>query len=189
MLQSISSYNTRGETTATEELHLLCYWRQLGNKWVEIAKFMGRSENWVKNNWKRVLKREGIAMDDKIDEKIRLLIGQLRESLQTPSRMVVDPTPPVEELDEIMSLGNLIKTIIGMKDVEDKDWPEPSLEEEKLGGGTVLSDTAKLSSMSKSLEYDQNEYYDPPGTMGLDMKSKANMTGVTSSTGYNYSHA
>lgn len=63
--------------TPTDELHLFCYWQQLGNKWVEIARFMGRSENWVKNNWKKVLKREGLSPNENIMDRMPELIEKL----------------------------------------------------------------------------------------------------------------
>ena len=72
----------RAEITAQEEFHLFSYWRQLGNKWVEIAKLMGRAENWVKNNWKKVLKRESIPLD----ENIRANIERLLEKLQCTAK-------------------------------------------------------------------------------------------------------
>ncbi len=69
----------RAEITQAEELRLFCHWMQLGNKWVEIAKLMGRAENWVKNNWKKVLKREGIPLDDQLQlqHNVALLIARL----------------------------------------------------------------------------------------------------------------
>lgn len=70
----------RSKITPTDELHLICYWQQLGNKWVEIAKFMGRSENWVKNNWKKILRREGLSPHEDTSEHIPGLIERLKEN-------------------------------------------------------------------------------------------------------------
>eukprot|EP00826_Nyctotherus_ovalis_P060489 TRINITY_DN8494_c0_g3_i4.p1 TRINITY_DN8494_c0_g3~~TRINITY_DN8494_c0_g3_i4.p1 ORF type:complete len:258 (-),score=36.74 TRINITY_DN8494_c0_g3_i4:197-970(-) len=70
----------KSKITPTDELHLICYWQQLGNKWVEIAKFMGRSENWVKNNWKKIFRREGLSPHEDTSEHIPGLIEKLKEN-------------------------------------------------------------------------------------------------------------
>jgi hypothetical protein len=67
--------------TPSDELHLICFWQQLGNKWVEISKFMNRSENWVKNNWKKILKREGLLPHEDNIEHIPALIEKLKQNV------------------------------------------------------------------------------------------------------------
>ena len=41
----------RGPWTEEEEATLLRHHTELGNRWSEIARRMGRSENTVKNHW------------------------------------------------------------------------------------------------------------------------------------------
>lgn len=86
MLTSINNIYDRSKMTPQDELHLFCYWQQFGNKWVEIAKLMGRSENSVKNNWKKVLRREGILTQENINEHIPALIEKLKFDAQNYSR-------------------------------------------------------------------------------------------------------
>jgi len=43
---------------------------------------MGRAENWVKNNWRKVLKREGLSLDNEnIKENVAILIEKLKKEI------------------------------------------------------------------------------------------------------------
>ena len=96
--------------TALERLQLCTYWLQKGNKWVEIAKLMGRTENWVKNNWKKVLKRESIIYPKSVEdlrskvaavtEKLRTAVGSIPVQTQraTDSRLDLSSPDVAEEL-------------------------------------------------------------------------------------------
>ena len=70
------------EVTDSERYKLCHYWLQLGNSWVKISRSMGRTENWVKNNWKKLLKKEGIDIRSS-SEEIREKIASLADSLKS----------------------------------------------------------------------------------------------------------
>ena len=182
---SNSHNNSRGETTETEELHLLCYWKQLGKKWVEIAKFMNRSENWVKNNWRRILKREGIPTDlhNPEDERIKALIEELSKRLENASNeVVVDNEAPEED---ISSDGSI--TAKGeMKGIEQKKWGALSLEEDKLYECMEVDSYEKLSTTGNSAIVKRGPFNDGYqfGMMDGDVKDKANTEEIMSYCNY-----
>lgn len=146
--------NCRGEINDTEELHLFCYWKQLGNKWVEIAKLMGRSENWVKNNWKRLLKRERIANDDNIIDKVTVIIEKLTKALEDSCSMMVDPLTSQEDYDNniFLSLDNFVTARSEIKEVKGKRWPAFASEEDRLGEIMELNNEEKASTKDQSIE-------------------------------------
>ena len=39
---------------------------------------MGRMDSWVKSNWKKIVKREGIHLDEKLQENIERLMEKLK---------------------------------------------------------------------------------------------------------------
>ena len=47
---------------------------------------MGRAENWVKNNWKKVLKREGIHISEGLQEDVAALIERLKVNSMSEAR-------------------------------------------------------------------------------------------------------
>lgn len=114
-----------------EEVKFLCYWQQLGNKWVEIAKLMERSENWVKNHWKRIVKFQRIPIDDKIKEKIALLMQKLTNELENSCSMVD------EEMNEI-SIDNFATARDEIKAILHKEWFAFNSAEDKLGNQMEL---------------------------------------------------
>lgn len=93
----------RSEITASEEFNLFCYWSQIGNKWADIAKIMGRAENWVKNNWKRILRREKIT---DIQKELAQLMEKLKENAMSEELLI----PPFcrEENEKIEELHNIM---------------------------------------------------------------------------------
>ena len=60
---------------------MFCYWLQLGNKWVDIAKLMGRMDTWVKTNWRKILKYEGIPINDHLKDNIKMLVEKLKANI------------------------------------------------------------------------------------------------------------
>jgi hypothetical protein len=54
--------NGRTRATLAEIVGLCEAWLSLGHKWGEIAQILGRSQAWVKEAWKRVLKAEDVSL-------------------------------------------------------------------------------------------------------------------------------
>eukprot|EP00826_Nyctotherus_ovalis_P052847 TRINITY_DN6779_c0_g2_i2.p1 TRINITY_DN6779_c0_g2~~TRINITY_DN6779_c0_g2_i2.p1 ORF type:complete len:249 (+),score=47.18 TRINITY_DN6779_c0_g2_i2:156-902(+) len=87
----LSTFNTR--ISKTEELHLLCFWQQKGDKWGEIGQLMRKSSTWIRSTWKQVLEREGIEENIELRNRVSLLVRSLEkkinaEDLQPPSNSV-----------------------------------------------------------------------------------------------------
>lgn len=95
------------------EAILLCHnWLKLGNKWVEIAKLMSRTENWVKNHWRKLLKRENIDLGTSSAEKIKqaarnILVRLQQNSLACEQSCNIIPDELEDFKDESSEVGAL----------------------------------------------------------------------------------
>lgn len=128
---------------------------------------MGRSENWVKNNWRRVLKREKIATDTHDQAQLSKRVEAIIEKLTTETE------PPKENLEDNMLLDDLVTVKEGMKDIEYDGYAEENKYVDYLGSNydEKLSTTAKsnpLTSNDASLHID----YDAPSITKTDAKNK-----------------
>lgn len=155
----------RGKMTPQDELHLLCYWQQLGNRWVEIAKFMGRSENWVKNNWKKILKQEGLAEQKDVSKFIPGLIEKAMANVHNyinPNQIV--PLVPINEeaksvkQDEQMMCNEFEELDINMKEEVKHNKPKDVfniLEEPIYSEGLAEDDIDESASKLMDTEVQQ----------------------------------
>ena len=53
----------RSDITNEEIAVLYKSWIRWGNSWLKIAKTLGRSKYWVKSNWKKLIKKQGIDIN------------------------------------------------------------------------------------------------------------------------------
>lgn len=147
--------------TPSDELYLFCYWQQLGNKWVEIAKLMGRSENWVKNNWKKILRREGLAPNDDLTKHVPALIERLKTKVANYTRSDIpefvdaEVNPPTEQQPYEMHEEE-------MKEVTYNEWeelPRFAIEEEKMSDDIDLSNCNEaIDEVSEDYDFSQDTY-------------------------------
>eukprot|EP00826_Nyctotherus_ovalis_P018761 TRINITY_DN15664_c0_g1_i11.p2 TRINITY_DN15664_c0_g1~~TRINITY_DN15664_c0_g1_i11.p2 ORF type:complete len:166 (+),score=55.10 TRINITY_DN15664_c0_g1_i11:552-1049(+) len=157
--------------TASDELHLLCYWQQLGNKWVKIANLMGRSENWVKNNWKKIMRRERIPSGgsrEKIMEYMPALIEKAKQRTLAQSTSESIDRPSEGSHTESIAAGQSVEA---MEDVKCRDSASIGSCPEELKAG----EEAKLKLFDDDLSsYSEEHAIDPvennvaSGLMDLD---------------------
>ncbi len=85
----------RTDITISEKYNLCYNWLHQRNSWVKIARTMGRTENWVKNNWKKLLKKENIvaASPEELAKRVTQLMESLRALDQSLPPPQVDPPP------------------------------------------------------------------------------------------------
>lgn len=149
--------------TPLDELHLFCYWEQLGNKWVEIAKLMGRSENNIKNNWKKVLKRENLSVHVDLTPHIPGLIEKLKQSVLSCSKNEVSQDAHSKSGFAESAEHNL--NLEEMKDVKE-DWSRHSIEDVKMNE----SKSEEVPDIADEFDIDNNfsesEGYDEDGEDG-----------------------
>jgi len=150
---------------------------------------MNRSENWVKNNWRRILKREGIPTDlhDPEDERIKVLIEELSKRLENASNEVVDNEAPEEDI----SSDSFIAAKGEMKDIEQKKWGAFPLEEDKLYECMEVDSYEKPSTTDNSASIESTIVkYSPfgdgcqPGMMDENVKNKRNVEEKRNCYGY-----
>eukprot|EP00826_Nyctotherus_ovalis_P025384 TRINITY_DN1966_c0_g2_i8.p1 TRINITY_DN1966_c0_g2~~TRINITY_DN1966_c0_g2_i8.p1 ORF type:complete len:171 (-),score=24.02 TRINITY_DN1966_c0_g2_i8:198-710(-) len=131
---------------------MFCYWQQLGNKWADIAKLVGRSENWVKNYCRKLIKREEVnSEDEKIGDRIGRLIERLKSRIESSSSIAADLPPIADDLDdEDLSNENFVTAREDIKDTTPKrteatpskegmDEMDLSVEEEMSAGNRQMS--------------------------------------------------
>lgn len=158
---------------------------------MEIAKIMGRSENWVKNNWKRVLKREKIpSNDERINEKVEGLVRKLTQILENEVKIgegdkkgsnddiMVDAVPSKDRYDGGDEL-NYIPDKEEMKDSYRRLWPSGSSEEYKA------ADLMSLGSDKLSKPPTLNNF-DSDSNMVIELMEKTGITGDTIYPNYDY---
>jgi hypothetical protein len=96
-------FGERDRFTETEELHLLCFWEQMGSDWGRISQIMGKSYNSIRNAWEELLKREGINEDKILKDTIELLIIRLKTRINSRVQNAAQ-----EELKEA-SIGSILE--------------------------------------------------------------------------------
>ncbi len=121
-----------------EKFNLCYYWLRLKNSWVKIARTMGRTENWVKNNWKKLLKKEGISTNASPKE-LNQRISKLMESLKATGQ-VAEPSAPLDspfdasyaDVPEELELSEVSRSVVSDADYGMKG-EEEEVEEEVAG--------------------------------------------------------
>ena len=87
----------KGPWTAEEDAKLVRLQKQLGNRWVEIAKHMeGRSENGIKNRWNSAKRRrngsanskrqDGASARSRKKQKVKAAVGSRNSSKRIPQQ-------------------------------------------------------------------------------------------------------
>eukprot|EP00826_Nyctotherus_ovalis_P026353 TRINITY_DN2059_c0_g1_i1.p2 TRINITY_DN2059_c0_g1~~TRINITY_DN2059_c0_g1_i1.p2 ORF type:complete len:157 (+),score=40.23 TRINITY_DN2059_c0_g1_i1:1007-1477(+) len=146
---------------------------------------MGRSENWVKNNWKRVLKREKIPSSDKlIKEKVEGVIQKLTLLLESEinieegdkkgsnSSLMMDVPPSSGRCDGEEEKMKYAPSNEEVKDTDRNLWPSSSLEEYKA------EDLMSLSSGKLSKPPTFNSF-NSDSNMHIEFMEKTGVTGET----------
>lgn len=157
--------------TASDELHLLCYWQQLGNKWVKIANLMGRSENWVKNNWKKIMRREKIPSGASREEMLEYTPGLIEKAKQKTLAQGASESvnkPPQDSRTQLFADGHKSEA---MEDVECKDFADAAGNSEELKAGDKVESRVfadQRSSSSEERVADPQENSGASGLMDID---------------------
>lgn len=101
---------------------MFCHWQQLGNRWADIAKLVGRSENWVKNYCRKLLKHEEIySEDEKVEDRIGRLIERLKSRIESSSNIAADLPSIADDINgEELSNENFVTAREDIKDTPSK---------------------------------------------------------------------
>lgn len=94
-------YLSPKKCTKTEELHLLCFWMEIGNEWKGIGKLMHKSNEWVKTIWKQILDREGWYVDENLQSNVAQLIERIKREIEAED--FLEPANNTEVKQEALS--------------------------------------------------------------------------------------
>jgi len=164
-------------TITIQETYKLCYyWLQLGNCWVKIANEMERTENWVKNNWKRIMKKEGVDASRTSLESNKLLVQKIMDSLKATGQVSGAPLPVIESQAEI-SYAEVPEELEMMSSEVSKSLISECASYENTPS---MQDNPNGIEIQEIMDYDQEMKEDEKNTTNLNEKMMGNQVYMNS---------